>query len=372
MFARPFQGYASRPLVLLISLITTVLLAIHIFGKSLSKALRIHQTWAVEWLPSYPIIPLETVDPFTSELPFSSLAVELEARLLHMASKRREETHLDSKGNLEWNRKIFQTWREFKLDDLQRTWINMNPDWRYELFTNGQARSFVEEVYADVPEVLYVYDAFPLEILRADFFRILVLFAEGGIYSDIDTECLRAISNWPIDEAFWSDPSVQTILGVEIDIPTASNELLAEHHFHNRFGLVQWVLAARRYSPVLRRIIIAIITRFITTVNDQGFADRPNDVYITEDDVLFMTGPGVVSQMAELQAREELGKGFGFRNHASDLKEPKLFGSTLVLPITYFSPGVWHSNSKGYDDPHACVKHHYHGSWKGFGGTGNS
>lgn len=36
----------------------------------------------------------------------------------------------------------------------------------------------------------------PKSILKADFFRYLILFARGGVYTDIDTVSLKPIDEW--------------------------------------------------------------------------------------------------------------------------------------------------------------------------------
>jgi mannosyltransferase OCH1-like enzyme len=41
-----------------------------------------------------------------------------------------------------------------------------------------------------------VYDAYPLEIYRVDFIRAVYLFFYGGIYADIDVQCLKPLDRY--------------------------------------------------------------------------------------------------------------------------------------------------------------------------------
>lgn len=42
------------------------------------------------------------------------------------------------------------------------------------------------------PQYIALYDSFPAEIYRADMIRYLFLYLYGGIYADLDFECLRS------------------------------------------------------------------------------------------------------------------------------------------------------------------------------------
>jgi hypothetical protein len=87
---------------------------------------------------------------------------------------------------------IHQTW---KTDDVppewQRcvaSWRQLHPDWEYRLWTDAGSRAFVREQYS---YFLPTYDAYPYNIQRADAIRYLALHAFGGLYADLDYECLR-------------------------------------------------------------------------------------------------------------------------------------------------------------------------------------
>lgn len=89
---------------------------------------------------------------------------------------------------------IHQTWKSESIPDrwlrFQRSWRDLNPDYRYRLWTDADNRRLVADHY---PALLTMYDAYPLAIHRADLARYLILDHEGGVYVDLDVECLRPI-----------------------------------------------------------------------------------------------------------------------------------------------------------------------------------
>ncbi|KAK9817793.1 hypothetical protein WJX72_002243 [[Myrmecia] bisecta] len=63
-----------------------------------------------------------------------------------------------------------------------------NPGWQYFLWTDQDNRQLVKQFY---PWFLEVYDGFPKGIMRADAARYLYMHKFGGVYADLDFECLR-------------------------------------------------------------------------------------------------------------------------------------------------------------------------------------
>lgn len=91
---------------------------------------------------------------------------------------------------------IFQTWKsKVSLPDNYARWSEsfkrMNPDFDYVLWDDFDNRSFIEKYYS---WFLPIYDAYPREIYRADAVRYFFLYQFGGLYADMDTECLRPVT----------------------------------------------------------------------------------------------------------------------------------------------------------------------------------
>ena len=86
---------------------------------------------------------------------------------------------------------IHQTWRDRNLPPLfqrlSQTWRDMLPGWEYHLWTDEENKEFVKTHY---PDFLPKYDAYPKPVQRADAIRYLLLQTFGGLYVDLDFECL--------------------------------------------------------------------------------------------------------------------------------------------------------------------------------------
>ncbi len=89
---------------------------------------------------------------------------------------------------------IHQTWKTSELPvtykKLANTWKTFLPDWEYILWTDEMNRDFVTRYF---PEFLTKYDSYPKNIQRADAIRYLLLKKYGGLYVDMDFECLENI-----------------------------------------------------------------------------------------------------------------------------------------------------------------------------------
>ncbi|MBG9389463.1 glycosyltransferase family 32 protein [Caenimonas aquaedulcis] len=90
---------------------------------------------------------------------------------------------------------IFQTWKS--TTDIpanfaywSRTFREQNPGYEHRLWDDADNRRFIADHYA---WFLPTYDAYPAEIYRADAVRYFFLYHFGGIYADMDTECLRPL-----------------------------------------------------------------------------------------------------------------------------------------------------------------------------------
>lgn len=100
---------------------------------------------------------------------------------------------------------IFQTWKS--KTDIPENFVHWsgtlrseNPDYAYRLWDDADNRAFIAKNY---PWFLERYDSYPAEIYRVDAVRYFFLFQFGGIYADMDVECLR-----PLDEVMALDTDV--------------------------------------------------------------------------------------------------------------------------------------------------------------------
>lgn len=89
--------------------------------------------------------------------------------------------------------RIFQTWKNHtpppNMTYWSRTWLTYNPSYTYELWNDSENRAFVVKQF---PWFLSTYDGYDREIKRADAIRYMYLYTYGGIYADMDFECLKS------------------------------------------------------------------------------------------------------------------------------------------------------------------------------------
>jgi mannosyltransferase OCH1-like enzyme len=90
---------------------------------------------------------------------------------------------------------LFQTWKSKTdiprhLSLWQQTWIGHHPLWQHTFWDDHDNREFIRNHY---PWFLEKYDAYPREIFRADVIRYFFLYHYGGVYVDMDFECLKPL-----------------------------------------------------------------------------------------------------------------------------------------------------------------------------------
>mgnify|MGYP001058437728 CR=1 FL=1 len=93
---------------------------------------------------------------------------------------------------------IHQTWKNNNIPGPTHwpdSWKKINPDWDYRLWTDADLLALVQRHYPALEEL---YTSYPNPVQRADLGRYLVLHHCGGIYADIDTECLSPLD--PLSE----------------------------------------------------------------------------------------------------------------------------------------------------------------------------
>jgi mannosyltransferase OCH1-like enzyme len=69
-------------------------------------------------------------------------------------------------------------------------WRRLHPGWEYRLWDHAACRALLAARY---PDYLALWDGYPLDIQRIDAIRYFILHAHGGIYLDMDIECLKPI-----------------------------------------------------------------------------------------------------------------------------------------------------------------------------------
>gem|GEM_PF-1855129 len=145
---------------------------------------------------------------------------------------------------------IFQTWKsKTSLPSNYAQWSEsfkqLNPDFEYFLWDDFDNRRFIEIYY---PWFLPVYDGYPREIFRVDAVRYFFLYQFGGLYVDMDTECLK-----PVAPLFESGDVWLGRMGTDIDVPhSVPNAIMASRPFQEFWLLAIHLLVenARTYGAM--------------------------------------------------------------------------------------------------------------------------
>jgi alpha 1,6-mannosyltransferase len=258
---------------------------------------------------------------------------------------------------------IWQTWKYTPASGnfgenfrpAEASWSEMHPGFIHEVITDQVAVHLIRHLYASVPEVLEAYNALPLPVLKADFFRYLILLARGGIYTDIDTYALRSAAEW-LPESVPRD-AVGLVVGIEAD----PDRVDWAQWYSRRIQFCQWTIQSKPGHPVLREIV-ANITLQTLEKKKAGSLRSFKDKNVVE-----FTGPAVWTDAIFDYMNDEryfdmsTGNGNITWRDFTGMSSPKKIGDVVVLPITSFSPGVGQMGSGELDDPMAFVKHDFEG-----------
>ncbi|KAG6035635.1 hypothetical protein E4U41_006002 [Claviceps citrina] len=259
---------------------------------------------------------------------------------------------------------IWQTWKKTPADDdfefraQEASWTSQHPGFVHEVINDHIAVSMLNLFYASVPEVLEAYSALPLPVLKADLFRYLILFARGGIYSDIDTYAIKSALDWVPSHI--PRRTIGLVIGIEAD-PDRPDWA---DWYSRRIQFCQWTIQSKPGHPVLREIITRITNATLKMKREGRLSSFEGK------DVVDLTGPALWTDVVMdylndarfFDMKDSPGR-VDWHNFTG-METSKRVGDVIVLPITSFSPGVEQMGSKDYDDPMAFVKHDFEGTWK--------
>ncbi|KAF3760806.1 family 32 glycosyltransferase, partial [Cryphonectria parasitica EP155] len=226
-----------------------------------------------------------------------------------------------------------------------------SPSHTYSILDKQGAVALVDHVAATYPgyaNIRQLFDAIPRTVIRADFLRFLLLAVEGGVYSDSDTLMVRPLADWVPDGL---KDRTRLIVGIEADAGRHSMLIKGTSH---RVQFCQWTLAGAPGHPALWAMVDRVLER---TAAVKTFSDA---------EVLDLGGPAGWTEVVFEHLRKETGTVVTWEN-MTGMREPRLFGDTLVLPIDGFATGVPHSGSSQDWTDMTMVQHMFFGGWKDSG-----
>lgn len=220
--------------------------------------------------------------------------------------------------------------------------------------------TYVEEHFGpnglDRPDIIQFYRSVSLPIIKADLLRYMIMYAEGGVYADIDVEALKPMHRFFPERHDENDYDM--IVGVEIDQPEFRDHPILGQKSQS---FCQWTIISRPRQPVMLKLIENIMTWLKRVAKEQHVS--VSEVQLDFDQVISGTGPSafttaVLEEMTKQAKRKKKVTWDEFHN----LDESKIIGRVLVLNVEAFCAGQGHSDSGNHNSRGALVKHHYHAS----------
>ncbi|KAI4281697.1 MAG: hypothetical protein L6R35_005584 [Caloplaca aegaea] len=235
--------------------------------------------------------------------------------------------------------------------NLAATWFPVDGNWSYRFIGTEFGTHFVKEHFRGQPDVVDVYNSLRVPVMASDFLRYLLLAGDGGVYADSDVEMIKPLQDWvPVPYR----NVARAMIGVEKDHP-------AEDEPDGwSFRFVQHTLITAKAHPIMINMVRNITDKMLQLSHEK---DTPlSQLELHDRDVVRITGPRGFKDVVFEHLSGEVGESIGWRN-VTQMKEPKLFGDTLIVPINFFAAGQQHSGSDG-TSPDKRVQHYWSGTWR--------
>ncbi|CZR65291.1 related to alpha-1,6-mannosyltransferase [Phialocephala subalpina] len=233
-----------------------------------------------------------------------------------------------------------------------REWMNTclekNPTFEHEILTDSLADTYVIERFVHRPEIVETYLALSIPILKADLLRYLLLFAEGGLWSDLDVSCGDTpIRDW-IPEQYRNNASL--VVGWEFQ--TVDDQHMRE--------FVTWMIMSKPGLPHMSMVINDTLQALHEKAREHKVPISGLNMDMVGD-IVWLTGPMAMSK----SIIKSLGIEKDNINSGATpyVFEPQLFDDVLILPGYSFSASMQQYKDEEHPGP-ALVTHHYVGSWK--------
>jgi hypothetical protein len=81
-----------------------------------------------------------------------------------------------------------------KEETARETWISNNPGWKCELYDEEAIDKYMKRYWSSITR----------PPMKSELWRYLILKTHGGVYSDMNTECLKPITDWEEEQNFVS------------------------------------------------------------------------------------------------------------------------------------------------------------------------
>lgn len=169
---------------------------------------------------------------------------------------------------------LHQTWKSAELPaDLaafQQSFVRHNPTITLRFYDDAAMDRFVAERF---PAYAATYEGIRFPVQKADLFRVLVVLAEGGIYADMDMECMA-----PLGPVLAGD---RAVFGIEAQVTGIRQRELG---YDQPFQIANCIFAGPAGHPFLAAFAAEMVRRL---------SERP----VTERrDIEDVTGPKALTR----------------------------------------------------------------------------
>jgi mannosyltransferase OCH1-like enzyme len=235
-----------------------------------------------------------------------------------------------SANSLPIPRLIHQTWKTRDLPAHLLRWHESirvcNPDWEVRVWSDEDNRALISQHF---PWFLPTYDNYPLAIMRVDAVRPFLLYQYGGVYADLDVECLSSfdrLRSGAVDaDLVRHRPSAEVGLVFALERRITRSAVCSNA-----------IMASRPGHPIWPHVFRSLQVR----------AQRAWPWFMPRENyVLTTTGPEVLDEM--------------FREHASEFDDALVVEPEVLCPLGWWQGG----NSRQF--PRSIAVHRYGSSWMG-------
>lgn len=219
---------------------------------------------------------------------------------------------------------LHQTWRTAELPTsfkaFRESWLNHHRGWQHQIYDDDRIHRIIRD---RLPGWMPTFEALPLPIMRADFFRYLIVFLDGGLYADIDT-----ISYQPCDELL---EGAGCVLGTEMRVSRSSRIAFG---YTRPTQIANFIFAATPEHPFLGSII-------------ESVARRATSSAVRDDFVQETTGPRMFTRTAYsfLEAQPHSIKILPRINWNAPLELPRIGLLAKSIYVRHVRFGTWRTEN---------------------------
>ncbi|KAK0507832.1 hypothetical protein JMJ35_009721 [Cladonia borealis] len=249
-----------------------------------------------------------------------------------------------------WTQNIWQT-SQYPAENISRenekymkTWTDLNPGYQQKLLTDDLIAGYVRDhFHASNPDIEETFLQAKDFVSQLDLMKYMVLWAEGGVYSDLDVACVQPLSQW-VPPQFIDRAGI--VLGMQSEQKTG-----LDGNARDSFQLADWTMMSKPNQPFLW-FLYQSLTENIKHLAAKNIVPASNSRAYNISDV---TGRNALTQAFLAYATSVTATKVTVENFTK-VAEPTLFGEILVLPVQAFA--------SSYRNGKELVHHYEAGSWK--------